>query len=334
MVQIALPVLHQQDGGHAGQLQGGVVAGGLRVPRQLRILLLEQVADPVGLPVHGAHQGAAGAQAPQHVKLDGPDHPPLLLLRQGGGIGPGAVLAVLLVGEADEAQLRVGVRVLQRLRRVEQGGRAGGVVVGAVGGGHAVVVGGENQNIGVRSGRLFHSDDIVPGAALAVGVGLEGDGVAHGLKPPLQVLDGVRLPLGADGPVGGGEGLQIRPEPGHIGQGVGPLQHHQGLRRRNRAGGGQPAAALPGHHAGLEGPEHRRPGPLSHGSGVPELIQPLNCRAGGAGPPPEDGGELLPGDGAAGLVFSVPHAGEIALLRRPGHRVGVVTGHVGEGALP
>ena len=80
VVQIALPVLHQQDGWDPGQLEGGVVAGRLRPPLQGRVLLLEQVADPVGLPVHGTHQGAVRAQAAQHVKLDVADHPVLLLL--------------------------------------------------------------------------------------------------------------------------------------------------------------------------------------------------------------------------------------------------------------
>ena len=238
MVQVALPLLHQQDGGHAGELKRGVVAGGLRVPRQLRVFRLEQVAEPVGLPVHGAHQGPIRAQAAQHVELDGPDHPVFLLLCQGGSIGPGAIFAVLLVGKADKTNRYTYSHILECLRRIEQSGHTGGVVVGAIGGGYTVVVGRQNQNIGVRRGRLFHRDDIVPGAALAVRIRLEGDCIPHLLKPLFQVLDGIRLSLGADRPVGSGEGLQVRPELVSIGQGGGPLQHDQGLRYGNGPGGG------------------------------------------------------------------------------------------------
>ena len=334
VVQIALPVLHQQDGRDPGQLEGGVVAGRLRPPLQGRVLLLEQAADPVGLPVHGTHQGAVGAQAAQHVKLDVPDHPVLLPLCQGGGVGPGAVFAVLLVGEADKPHLGVGGHILQGLGRIQQGGHTGGVVVGPVGGGHAVVVGGQDQNIRVGGGGLLHGDHIVPGAALAVGIGLEGDLIAHLLEPPLQILHSVRLPLGGHRPVGRREGLQIGPKLAYIGQGAGLLQHHQGLRRGDGPCGGQLVRPAPRHHPRLEAPEHRLPGPLGHAPRVPELGEPLGRCLRRAGLPPEDSGELLPGHRPVRRKGPVPHAGETALRRRPGHRAGILSGHVGEGAGP
>ena len=293
-----------------------MVAGRLRPPLQGWVLLLEQIADPVGLPVHGTHQSAVGAQAAQHVKLDVADHPVLLLLRQGGGVGPGAVFAVLLIGEADKAHLGVGGHILQGLGRIQQGGHTGGVVVGPVGGGHAVVVGGQDQNIRVGGGGLLHGDHIVPGAALAVGIGLEGDLIAHLLEPPLQILHSVRLPLGAHRPVGRREGLQIGPKLAYIGQGAGLLQHHQGLRRGDGPCGGQLVRPAPRHHPRLEAPEHRLPGPLGHAPRIPEPGEPLGRCLRRAGLPPEDGGELLPGHRPVRRKGPVPHAGETALPPR------------------
>ena len=196
------------------------------------------------------------------------------------------------------------------------------------------MVGGQDQNIRVRGGRLLHGDHIVSGAALAVRIGLEGDGVPHLPKPLLQILDGVRLPLGAHRPVGRREGLQIGSKLAHIGQGVSLLQHHQGLRRGDGPCGGQLVRPAPRHHPRLEAPEHRLPGPLGHAPGVPELGEPLGRRIRRTGLPPEDGGELLPGHRAVRRKGPVPRAGETALPRRPGHRAGIFPGHVGEGTGP
>ena len=47
----------------------------------------------------------------------------------------------------------------------------------------------------------------------------------------------------------------------------------------------------------------------------------------------EHGGKGLPGEGAVGLIEIPAHALDIAGSGRPGHRVGVIAGHVGEGGL-
>lgn len=223
-------------------------------------------------------RSAVRPQSAQHVKLDVPDHPVHLLPGQRGGVGPGAVFAVLLVGEADETELRVGGYVLQRLGGIEEGCRPRRVVVGPVGGRGAVVVGGEHQNIRVRGGGLLYGDDIVSGPPLTVSIGLEGDRIPHLLKAPLQVLDGVCLPLGADGAVGSGEDIQIGPKLADIRQGDGLLQHHQRLGHCDGAVGRQLVCTAPGHYARLKAPEHRSPGPVRHRAGIPVLVQSLHRR--------------------------------------------------------
>ena len=89
--------------------------------------------------------------------------------------------------------------ILSGLGGKEQGGHAGGVVVGTAGGRDAVMVGREDQNIRVCPARAFHRDHIGPGAALPAGIGLEGDHIAHLREVLLQILDGGVLSLAADG---------------------------------------------------------------------------------------------------------------------------------------
>lgn len=62
----------------------------------------------------------------------------------------------------------------------------------------------------------------MPGAALAVGIGLESDAVPHFLKAVPQIPDCIGLPLGAHRPVVCGKDLQIVPELPDIGQPGGP----------------------------------------------------------------------------------------------------------------
>ena len=231
-----------------------MVTGALRRQGQGGVLLLEQVADPVGLPVHCSDHRILGAQAPQHVELDVPDHPGFFILGEALHIGPGAVLPVLLVGEADEADLRTALHVLQGLCRVQQGRHAGGVVVGAVGGGHAVVVGGEDQDVRTAAHRLLHGDDVGAGAAALVGVGLAGDGVAHLLKAPGNIVRGVRLPLRPDGPGLGGEDLQVLPDVRHIRQVAGALEHGHRLGHCDGVPRGQGVRGLTVHEPRLDAP--------------------------------------------------------------------------------
>ena len=195
------------------------------------------------------------------------------------------------------------------------------------------MVGGKHQDVRTGCGRLLYGDHIVPLPALAVRIGLEGDRIAHLLKPLFQILDGIRLPLGADGPVGGGQGIQVRPELFHIRQRGGPLQHHKGLRHGDGAGGRQLAGAPAIHQPRLDAPAHGRLGPARHSAGVLEAVQALarSCRRSGL--PPEDGGKLLPGNRAVRLIPPAADSGDISLFCRPGHPVGIGAGHVREGAF-
>ena len=122
MVQITLAILHQQNGGDAGQLEGGVIAGGLGPALQTGSLCLKQVADPIGLAIHGTDQCTGGTQTTQHIKLDVSDHPALLSFCQRSCVGAGALLSVFLVGETDKPKLSIRFNIFQCVRRIEQGG--------------------------------------------------------------------------------------------------------------------------------------------------------------------------------------------------------------------
>ena len=239
MIQVAPAHLGQLHGGDAGELEGGVIAGTLRVPGQASALGLEQVGEPVGLAVHGAHLHAGGAQAADHVELDVADHPLLLGGGELGGVVPGAQLAVLLTGEADEADLRVGGHVLQRVRHGQQRAHAGAVVAGAVGGDHGVVVGGDHQDVRIGGPGGLGGDHVGAGPAVGGGVGLQLHLIAHVLEAVLEIFHGVLLALGADGPVVAGQLLNVPLEHVHVRQVGGPLQDHQGLAHGDGADGGR-----------------------------------------------------------------------------------------------
>ena len=333
VVQVALPPLHQQDSGYSGELKRGMVAGGLHSALQPRILFLKQVADPVRLPVYSTHQSPCGTESAQHIELDRTDYPSPLLLCQRGGVGPGSILTVLFIGEAEEAHLRISRYIPQRLRRIEQGSHTRGIIICPIGSGHTVVMGGQHQDIRIGNrGRLYRGD-IVPGAALAVGIGLESDAVPHFLKAVPQIPDCIGLPLGAHRPVVCGKDLKIVPELPDIGQPGGPLQHDQRLRCGDGILWGQFIPAPACHYPGLLAPEHSIPRPFRHSAGVPKTLESLDRYLGCSRLSPEDSGKFLPGDRAAWLIGSISHASEIALPCCPAHGCGILFRHIRERAL-
>ena len=188
VVKIAPSRLGHQNGRHSRQLEGAVVAGSLRRQGKTGVLLLRGVTDPVVLAVGGADQRPAGSEASQHIQLDVAHHPFPLLFGKGCGIKAGAVFAVFLIGKADEAQLRIVGSILQHFGGKQQRGHAGGVIIGAPGAWNAVVMGRKDQNVGISPVCLLHGDHIGPGAALPVGAGLKGHGIAHLRKALLQIL--------------------------------------------------------------------------------------------------------------------------------------------------
>ena len=194
-------------------------------------------------------------------------------------------------------------------------------------------MGGEDQDVRTAAHRLLHGDDVGAGAAALVGVGLAGDGVAHLLKAPGNIVRGVRLPLRSDGPGLGGEDLQVLPDARHVRQVAGALEHGHRLGHCDGVPRGQGVRGLTVHEPRLDAPGQGlfRPG----GHLPPVAVGPqVTGQRRGAGLPVEDGGKGLAlyrrirGKGA------VPLAVDISLLRRPGDGGGSVAGDIGEGAVP
>ena len=97
--------------------------------------------------------------------------------------------------------------------------------------------------------------------------------------------------------------------------------------------GGEGGVGGAGDQAGLDAPQQGIGRPGGDAGGVLILVQLRAGHGGGAHAAVQHGGEGLPGEGALGLIEAAAHALDIAGLGRPGHRVGVVAGHIGEGGL-
>src|SRR5690606_21176311 len=130
---------------------------------------------------------------------------------QAAHVEAGAAQPQLLGAPPGEAQVPVRPQPLpgHLQRDLQEGGRAGAVVVDAGASGHAVEVGADHEHVaGVAAGPV--GDEVVAGGAVA-GERLECGGVPGGVQQVLDVVGGGQVAGPAVRPVaavGGGDGLQ------------------------------------------------------------------------------------------------------------------------------
>ena len=330
VVEIAAPVLHHQNARHARQLEGGVVARGLRAQREGGVFPPDQVAQPVGFAVHRADHAAARAEPAQHIQLDIADHAAALGFGQGRGVVPRAVFAVFLVRKADEADLGIGRRVLHRLRDREQRGHARGVVVRAVGRRHAVMVRGHHEDIRICRCRRLDRDHVGAGLPGVIGIVLRADLIAHLCETALQVLRRRLLARRADRAVLRAQGLKVALELRGVRQLRVTLEDQHGFRHDDRVLRRKKVVGFAADQPDLGAPEHGVLRPLCDrccvrvGGQLAAADRRLACAA------VQHGGEFLPHDQPAGIVLPAADALDKALLRRPRDRIGIFFRHVGE----